>query len=940
MNFLKIRKGLVQFGILAAMSISLTGCSSVGWSEISTHTDNAETAFNQVRDRNLEYITLMENQGLLSPSQAEDWRNSVTTKMNNLLSTFKNGDTDIVDENGKKISSKAISEKLAQAITPETVQQHKSKSSLYYSLDGSVSSESFNIVTGHQDGHSAAVAKPGTFYIEMSCNEESDSGEKCGKTYHKDISLSMFDAVNTGVEYLESVGGGLGKAFELYDTTQVEQLKNALSRPVYVINNFEGTNKSPEKLQLALAILQGDINSAKELMIEFDLSSVALGTKKTVIMGVIESVKSYTAQELIQNMGNLSNEEVKAVEEYVLSYCTPAKDEDGNTVTFLKVNTYKSGERVAEDGTPYIFADTEYDYGRHIGTDASSETAQNGLGRDLAVTSDGKVSLLIRFMEFNPELLEALGAKENNGSLSVKGKYYITDQADKAAIKLDYPLYKIDSIQTSSVNSKDWWCTISDTGLYMDLSDGTFYDDEHYRINYENNFYSMRSVLFWNYDTVDPKDSNSKKITDKVGEEQIEVSVRPLVLREYVELYQVLDDEGNGLYEDVQEDSPEYWSALGRRMRIKKFEGNAEDINEFAQSLNTVNGASIVQNTGENGETYQSVQQTTGEGWLSENPNYISLFKIADRVSGYGYMENVMMTLGLGIDNYSDLAESLKDGGQKLKDVVNGGMTSSGNINITSKSVKPTICMGSKAVLDERAAYNELVIPLAQNDHTKVYEKITGGTYQCPTIYGMCISSAITEANLVGGNWIGSTPDNSYGVQAWNKWLSANNFRYQIDIDRLLDILNITIEQMEESKSSIIIDPEVIELISKERTAAEASETVKAMRTISRMTGIMLIAYGLILMGAWAIDVNVYGGIKFLTILTGGKWVAVRDSDDFPEVDNPDKYYMDLKRLIMAICGIVATGCLLSFIDFYDLRGIIEKYTGNLVESIKHVLID
>lgn len=934
MNMSKFKKRLMQLGIVTAMTMSLTGCSSIGWSEISTHTDNAETAFNQVRDRNLEYITLMENQGLLSTSQAEDWRNSVTTKMNNILTTFKNGDTDIVDENGKKISSKAISEKLTQAITPETVQQHKSMSSMYYSLDGTVSTESFNIVIGHDGDHEMAVAEPGTFYIETHCTEDIEEDQTCGETYHKAVSLSMFNAVNTGMEYLEDVGGGLGKPFELYDATQVEQLKNALSRPIYVINNFNGANKSPEKLQLALAILQKDVNSAKELMLEFGLSDAILGKKTLTGMG-LDTIKNYNASYLIENMENLSDEEVKAVEEYVLSYCTPAKDENGNNVTFLKVNTYKSGERVAKDGTPYIFADTEYDYGRHIGTDGSVVAAQNGLGRDLAVTSDGKVSILIRFMEFNPDLLDALGAKENNGSLSVKGKYYITDQADKAAIKLDYPLYKIESIKTSSVGSKDWWCTIADTGMYMDLSDGTFYDDEHYRLNYKNNFYSMRSVMFWNHDTVDPKDSNSVKITDKVGEGQVEVPVRPLVLREYVELYQIQDDAGNGISEDN-----EYWTALGRRLRVKKFEGSAEDINEFAQSLNTLRGASMVEKADENGEVYQTVQQYTGEGWLAENPNYISLSDIADRVSGYGYMEKVMMTLGLGINNNSELAEALKDGSENLAEVVTAGMTLSGNVDVTDKEIKPIVCMGSEAVLEEGAAYDEMVIPLAQNDHNKVYEKVTGGTYQCPTIYGICISSGITEANLTGGNWIGSTVDSCYGIQSWNKWLTDNNFSYQVNIDKILELLGIEIDMLEKAKSEIIFEPEIIEQIMKDREEAEASNAVRLLRTWSRFFSFVFSAYALLLMGAWTVDVNVDGGPKFLTIMTGGKWVAVRDADDYSEIGSEGKYYIDLRHLIMSVCAIMAIGFILAFIDFYDLRRIVQKYSGTLTETVRKLLIE
>ena len=441
--------------------------------------------------------------------------------------------------------------------------------------------------------------------------------------------------------------------------------------------------------------------------------------------------------------------------------------------------------------------------------------------------------------------------------------------------------------------------------------------------------------MFWNHDTVDPKDSNSVKITDKVGEGQVEVPVRPLVLREYVELYQIQDDAGNGISEDN-----EYWTALGRRLRVKKFEGSAEDINEFAQSLNTLRGASMVERADENGEVYQTVQQYTGEGWLAENPNYISLSDIADRVSGYGYMEKVMMTLGLGINNNSELAEALKDGSENLAEVVTAGMTLSGNVDVTDKEIKPIVCMGSEAVLEEGAAYDEMVIPLAQNDHNKVYEKVTGGTYQCPTIYGICISSGITEANLTGGNWIGSTVDSCYGIQSWNKWLTDNNFSYQVNIDKLLELLGIEIDMLEKAKSEIIFEPEIIEQIMKDREEAEASNAEKILRTWSRFFSFVFSAYALLLMGAWTVDVNVDGGPKFLTIMTGGKWVAVRDADDYYEIGSEGKYYIDLRRLIMSVCTIMAMGFILAFIDFYDLRQIVQKYSGAFAETVRKLLIE
>lgn len=908
-----IKTRIIKTGLIALMALGLTGCSGVTLDQVLQYTDRGDMAFDAIKERNLAYIQDLNDAGFLSDSQAKDWTDSVIAKMAAIESQFGSGGSS--NNDAEKITKQVLS-----AITKDSEKEAEEVKNIYFDKDGKLYGKDAYVIKCSRSGCDNKVEfEKNAIYTKASCTEtyiDSDGEEHtCGGTIYEKIDTSNYDTVLENPQNW----GAKGKAFELYDATQAQQLKEALGRPIHIISKFEGDN-TPEKLQIILAILNEDRTSAQALMDEYSLGSVYIGRN--------------TIQALVSNIGSLSTDIKAEIEKSLLAYCVPAQDSNGNTITYLNVNTYDGQKRVDDAGNPYIFADswasesspTDANEDNKVGTYIGGKEDINKLGKDLILTSDKRIIMRIRIMEFNPELISTI-YKNQDSNTGIQGKYYLTQfvgKNDLVAVKLDYPLYKIDSIQTSDTSSKNWWCTIADTSLKMDLSDGNLYDDEGYKLKYGGDFnlYNNASTAFWYSDQVDPNKSDSNKIEMVIKQgangNDIKVKVRPLVLKDYVELYAIKDSDGNGLYESAPADKQEYWAALGRRMRVKKFKGGADDINEFAQSLNI-------------------------DGSINSNPNFISLDKIADKTSGYGFYEDVAEKLALGLSNDTVIQNAIDSGDRsgRLKESTGLTADNTGGLGFSMAAyfnyINPTICLGTELKEDGDRIKEA---PLAQLDHSKVYKKSTGGTYLAPTIYGMCIGESLYDMNMTGGDWINGSEDQCINIIKWNTWLSENNFSYSIPIKKLLEILNLVTEMLEDSKQAITIDKEVIEIILRDKKEDMDASILMTLRTWSRIFGFVISAYALLLMGAWTIDVNIYGGPKFLTIMTGGKWVAVRDADDYPEIGDKSKYYIDLRRLIMSVCAIMAIGCMLTFIDFYDLRRTVQKYSGAFAETVRKLLIE
>lgn len=907
-----MKKKILTFLTIAFMSLSLSGC---GFEDMIARLDNGENVFQQITDRNVAFIQELNRRGFLSDDSAAAWEESVKNKIGTLVEQAKGGTFKNVDD-------------FANAITYTTQQDYDNYNGYngnkpYMNEDGEMDYSITESPLSNGCDHHGDSFEPSTFYQEETCEEKDAEGNSCGATYWaKSGTNTSFNDIATyarnsdgflvfGIDRSQLKTNTSVVAFRLYDDTQVEQLKNALSREIYVISSFD-SSKTPEKLQVMLAMLDKDQDTAVELVNTYGIADIQVG--------------SYKLGELAQNcLNGLQAEHIKAIEKDILAYCVPLKDENGNAVTYLQTEGYsREGGRYTEvDGltVPYIFADTEEAQrksgGRvHIGDD-SEAIEYNTLGKDLVATSGGKVSMMIRLMEFNPELMDILeGQRDSIERDKLRGKYYITQQEGNCAIRLDYPLYKIESINTDSLASADWYTTISDTGLYMDVKDGYIYDDQHMRMEYEPNLYNTGSSIFWKSDYINPKDTSSQKITMTYQGEQI--PIRPLVLKDYVELYAMKDDSGNSIAK-VTGSAVEYWIPIGRRMRVTKLEGTVDDIPTFAQSLSF-------------------------EGGLLDNPNWISLYDISDKTSGYGFYEDVNERLGLGTENESNVQsaiDAVRSSGDKLK--YKTGLTVASNkfgfaLDAMFTYINPVIAMGTEEELGSDG-FSYKTPALAQNDHDGVYTKGASGTYGTPTVYGMALSTPATNANLTG-SWIGGTESACVDINRWNNWLTYNHFRYQVDVYKLLELLGIVIDEQNQGESAIVFDKDTLELVSNDLSTKVEETSVRWLRTASRIFGFILTAYGMLLLGAWVFDTNIYAGPKLVSLMTLGRWQAVRDKSDIGDVcGGDDVRFVDLRDMIISLIELTALGVLLWYVDFFDIKNIVEKYVGPLADKIKDLLI-
>lgn len=902
-----LKKKLLLLMSVALLSLSLSGC---GFEDIIPYIDNGMNAFDNVRERNLNFIDKLREQGFLTSEQAESWKESVNDKMDKLENSA----------NGENPGD------FQNAITDTTMQDfikfNEDDSSVYMNEDGEMIYNATGPFLSPVGDHShTGTQNPSTFYVEQTCShtEPGTNGEEieCGVDYWAEVSKD--NSFNVIAGYGNKYGGANLKkdstviAYRLYDDSQVEQLRNALTREIYVINNFD-TNNTPEKLQVILAILNKDAKTATNLVENYGLSDT--------------QIESYKLGELAEGCINqLTDKHIKALETALIGYCVPLRDENGNSVTYLQTEGYaKGGERYKEeDGlqVPYIFADTQEAQrksgGRVYIGDDSGAINENTLGRDLCITSNGKVSMMLRIMEFNPDLIDILnGQEETLEQDKLRGKYYITQQTEKYAIKLDYPLYKIASIETDSLTSQNWYTTISNTGLYMDVKDGYIYDDQHIKMNYKDFFYNTGSSVFWKSDYVNPKDTNSEKITMEYH--GVQIPIRPLVLLDYVELYSIRDNNGYSIA-NVSGDKDEFWIPIGRRLRVSKLEGDAEDVEYFAQSLSF-------------------------DGELIDNPNLISLAQISDKISGYGFFEDVNVRLGLGLENESSIQQGI-DGehsdGDRLKDKT--GLTlKRENFGFTMDAflteINPVMVLGTEEKLKDDGFTYETPA-LAHDDYNNVNKKQSlTGTYLTPTVYGMCTGMRLTEANL-DGTWIGNTESTSNGMLKWNTWLSSNHFLYSVDIYKILELMGVIFDVQNQGENAIVFDKDTLAYISGQLAEKTETAVVRWLRTASRIFGFIITAYGMLLMGAWVFDTNIYAGPKLVKLMTFGKWEAIRDKSDIGGMCGveDDFRFVDLRDMVVAFIEFTAIGVLLWYVDFFDIKELVERYVGPLMETIRDMLM-
>ena len=209
-------------------------------------------------------------------------------------------------------------------------------------------------------------------------------------------------------------------------------------------------------------------------------------------------------------------------------------------------------------------------------------------------------------------------------------------------------------------------------------------------------------------------------------------------------------------------------------------------------------------------------------------------------------------------------------------------------------------------------------------------------TNELQPFYGVKVNKDIYETSLFS-SWLTTNSDTN-GSQWWNNWLSANGYPFSLDLNELLNNKENELSYERERKNNIVLDMNVIENIQKDIDKENGMGLLAMVRTIFTVLGIILIFYGLLLPCSWLFDTNVLMGPKFTTILTFGKWVAVKDKDESMVNTGDGPSYVDMKDIIIGGILVMAIGILCVSFDVVKLIVALVKSTASVVTWVWNLI--
>lgn len=883
-KWLKIKKFAIA-SMLSLIALSLTGCDA-SLSDVRATTDNLDNAMQEVIDRNVKVIEELEHSGLLNNQQAEVWKQSVREKCTALM--------DSADE--AKMVANGIDGQKAEDLAAATFDQFKQA------------------------------------IVQIAWESKEDETSATGEVTKSYPNYNYVVAHRKDIKNIDDGQSANAQPLILFDDASVTTFLSDLNRPVYVLDITKKTNGVADAtdlkyLQLALAILKNDPDTLQKIMTAENLSD-----------GVtIASVG--TLGELKQNMTNLTANQQKALENYVLS--------------FFKKTDYNLASLDKDD----VFADSVPNQSASMGKTPPA----NQLNYDVIISADGFAAISVRVRELNKNLLpfiQGFSGDVESGSKGLAGNYYLMKSA-KIALKLDYRLEVISDIYTGSVDNPgntmdtNWECKTSPTDFNISIYDGSMATEKGDKNNLKNSPFTSRSILVHPKNTIktqvgyvqryttgtsnieaDEVDSNDidftkastkeiigdveytcfyKKDGTKVYAHYNWADCPTVVLRDYLEY---------NYYPNVIGD--EQFITVGRFMRVNKLSGTKDDIDKFAESI-TKNGGSF------------------------ENPIFISLRNIIDHQSGQGYYEGVNEKLGLGQDNSKTVNEELAKGKDdrkpKLKDTINPGLLDGSGSQDTTQdgAVTEEEQVSKKLQLD---AYFNWIRPTeifgtTEDEHKGIQEINNNDAqgvkdYSIPTLWGMFTSNSISE-NL-WGSWITADSARESGSLAWfSTWLADNSYTYEITKELLLmseDSADSTYKQ----NGRVTIDLNTLAAIRHIKEEKDSFNLKRTISTGSRIVGMLIMLYALTLLGCWVIDINIEGGPGFLKKLTLGKWITIRDSSGIPQGYVDNVHYLDFISLLYSVFIMMCFGVVLMVFDAYDIRDIVMKLTENIFKAVSDML--
>lgn len=360
--------------------------------------------------------------------------------------------------------------------------------------------------------------------------------------------------------------------------------------------------------------------------------------------------------------------------------------------------------------------------------------------------------------------------------------------------------------------------------------------------------------------------------------------------------------------------------ATGRRIKFDKLKGSTDDVigvyaNKYGDPL------------------------LTGDG----TPINVKVSDLIDYTSGSeGYYEGIAKCLAFnGLINEGRVtAEINSHSKEKMREVFEGEAGSNAEdtglvqdtqllpYNIYQANIKPVLQFTSEGDGDKP--------PLDAMD--------VGNSEVAPSLYyGICVNTNAYQTGLFTG-WVDILDDGGENgsLNWWKSWLDSNGYQYgdKLNVDALKKAMSgLYAISLADVEGAIVFNTETLKVINKELNEEVEEETSSLLRTIQVIIGILFMVYGFFMMGAWLIDTNLVNGPGFLTIITFGRFVAIRDASEMPRMVD-GKTYTDFKYLLVVTVLTTFLGILLVLFDIQDIWHVIDKLFSSAVDIFKGLLLN
>ncbi|GHU92723.1 hypothetical protein FACS1894208_00430 [Clostridia bacterium] len=208
----------------------------------------------------------------------------------------------------------------------------------------------------------------------------------------------------------------------------------------------------------------------------------------------------------------------------------------------------------------------------------------------------------------------------------------------------------------------------------------------------------------------------------------------------------------------------------------------------------------------------------------------------------------------------------------------------------------------------------ECVIRLGSPMMAKSDDQRSNATATQTPLYVIPLSGGLYDRGLFN-QWINAT--NNAPLEGWAKTAKALGYaHYDISGAVLTENLkgNYAFELSQDGLLSLDLDTMID--ISRQNEEDRRGYGVMVLRTVLMILGFILITYVSVLLGAWALDVNVDLGLNLLEKVTFGHFVAVRSKDEMPTSDaNSTTSYVDFGGILLRCLVFAFVGVLLVTID-------------------------